>query len=143
MMDVFSLIMDDDDHGERCLGIYTTFDKCYQMLKEDIDDKYFAYYDNDEIQRFYSVYEISLDNEIAECGDFTTDGVNIEIDWDKLFKEIEDKHKLNSIETRALAIEFSKRLTALKRDENQTDYDREIFARVSSLMSTVISALTK
>ncbi len=143
MTDVFSLIMDDDNGGERCLGIYTTFDKCYQMLKEDIDDKYFTYYDNDEIQRFYSVYKISLDNEIAECGDFTTDGIKIEIDWDKLFKEIEDKHKLDSIETRALAIEFSKRLTALKRDEKQTDYDREIFAKVGSLMSTVISALTK
>ena len=142
-MYVFSLIMDDDTHGERCLGIYTTFDKCYQMLKEDIDDKYFTYYDNDEIKRFYSVYEISLDNEIAECGDFTTDGKEIEIDWDKLFKEIEDEHNLNDIETRALAIELSKRLTTLRRDENQTDDDREIFARVGNLMSVVISALAK
>lgn len=110
MMDVFSLIMDDDEGGNRCLGIYTTFDKCYQMLKEDIDDKYFTYYDNDEIKRFYSVYEISLDNEIAECGDFTTDGVNIEIDWDKLFKEIEDEHKLGDIETSELITELVSRL---------------------------------
>lgn len=143
MMDVFSLIMDDDEGGNRCLGIYTTFDKCYQMLKEDIEDKYFTYYDREDIENFYSVYEVSLDNEIAECGDFTTDGVNIEINWDKLFKEIEDKRTLENIETRALAIEFSKRLTALRRDENQTDDDKEIFARVGSLISTVISALTK
>lgn len=110
MMYVFSLIMNDDTHGERCLGIYTTFDKCYQMLKEDIDDKYFTYYDNDEIKRFYSVYEISLDNEIAECGDFTTDGKEIEIDWDKLFKEIEDEHRLNDIETSELITELIIRL---------------------------------
>jgi len=141
MMYVFSLIMDDDTHGERCLGIYTTFDKCYQMLKEDIDDKYFTYYDNDEIKRFYSVYEISLDNEIAECGDFTTDGMNIEIDWDKLFKEIEDEHKLGDIETRALAIELNKRLTELKRDENQTESNREICSKVSNLLLAIIRAL--
>lgn len=110
MMYVFSLIMNDDTHGERCLGIYTTFDKCYQMLKEDIDDKYFTYYDNDEIKIFYSVYEISLDNEIAECGDFTTDGKEIEIDWDKLFKEIEDEHRLNDIETSELITELIIRL---------------------------------
>lgn len=141
MTDVFSLIMDDDTHGERCLGIYTTFDKCYQMLKEDIDDKYFTYYDNDEIKRFYSVYEISLDNEIAECGDFTTDGVNIEIDWDKLFKEIEDEHKVNDIETRALAIELNKRLTELRRDENQTESNREIYSKVGNLLLAIIRAL--
>ena len=127
MMDVFSLIMDDDTHGERCLGIYTTFDKCYQMLKEDIDDKYFTYYDEEDIENFYSVYKVSLDNEIAECGDFTTDGKKIEIDWDKLFKEIEDEHKLGDIETRALAIELNKRLTELRRDENQTESNREIY----------------
>lgn len=143
MTDVFSLIMDDDNGGNRCLGIYTTFDKCYQMLKEDIDDKYFTYYDGEDIENFYSVYKVSLDNEIAECGDFTTDGKKIEIDWDKLFKEIEDEHKLGDIETRALAIELSKRLTALKRDEKQTDYDREIFAKASNLMSVVISALAE
>lgn len=143
MMDVFSLVMDDDNGGYRCLGIYTTFDKCYQMLKEDIDDKYFAYYDGEDIENFYRVYKISLDNEIAECGDFTTDGKEVEINWDKLFKEIGDKHKLENIETRALAIEFSKRLTALKRDENQDDYDRDIFTKVSNLMPVVISSLTK
>lgn len=141
MMDVFSLIMDDDDHGERCLGIYTTFDKCYQMLKEDIDDKYFAYYDGEDIENFYRVYKISLDNEIAECGDFTTDGKEVEINWDKLFKEIGDEHKLENIETRALAIELNKRLSELKKDENQTESNREKFSRISNLLLSAISIL--
>lgn len=110
MMDVFSLIMDDDEGGNRCLGIYTTFDKCYQMLKEDIDDKYFTCYDGEDIENFYSVYKVSLDNEIAECGDFTTDGVKIEIDWDKLFKEIEDEHKFDDFETSELMTELIIRL---------------------------------
>lgn len=110
MMDVFSLIMNDGDHGERCLGIYTTFDKCYQMLKEDIDDKYFKYFEREDIKNFYSVYEISLDNEISECGDFTTDGVNIEINWEKLFKEIEDEHKFDDFKTSELITELVSRL---------------------------------
>ena len=141
MMDVFSLIMDDDDHGERCLGIYTTFDKCYQMLKEDIDDKYFAYYDGEDIENWYSIYEISLDDEISECGDFTTGGKEIEIGWEKLFKEIEDKHRLENIETRALAIELNKRLSKLKKDENQTESNREKFSRISNLLLSAISIL--
>lgn len=141
MMDVFSLIMDDDNGGNRCLGIYTTFDKCYQMLKEDIDDKYFAYYDGEDIENFYRVYKVSLDNEITECGDFTTDGKEVEINWDKLFKEIEDEHKLDDIETRALAIELHKRLSELKKDENQTESNRDFFSRTSSFLSTVILAL--
>ena len=141
MMDVFSLIMDDDEGGNRCLGIYTTFDKCYQMLKEDIDDKYFTYYDGEDIENFYSVYKVSLDNEIAECGDFTTNGKKIEIDWDKLFKEIEDEHKLNDIETRALAIELNKRLTELRRDEKQEESNREVYSKVSNLLLAIIRAL--
>lgn len=141
MMDVFSLIMDDDDHGERCLGIYTTFDKCYQMIKEDIDDKYFKYFDREDIENFYNVYKVSLDNEIAECGDFTTDGKEVEINWDKLFKEIEDEHTLENIETRALAIELNKRLSKLKKDENQTESNRDFFSRTSSFLSTVILTL--
>lgn len=141
MMQVFSLIANDVCDGDRCIGIYTTFDKCYQMLKEDIDDKYFTYYDGEDIENFYSVYKISLDNEIAECGDFTTDGVKIEIDWDKLFKEIEDEHKLENIETRALAIELNKRLSELKKDENQTESNREVYSKVGNLLLAIIKTL--
>lgn len=110
MMQVFSLIANDVCDGDRCIGIYTTFDKCYQMLKEDIEDKCLPYYDKQEIKNFYSVYEISLDNEISECGDFTTDGVEIEIDWDKLFKEIEKEHRFDDFETSELMTELIIRL---------------------------------
>lgn len=110
MMDVFSLISNDVCDGDRCLGIYTTFDKCYQMLKDDIDDKYLPYYNKQDIKNYFSIYEISLDNEISECGDFTTDGVEIEIDWDKLFKEIEKEHKFDDFETSELMTELIIRL---------------------------------
>lgn len=110
MMDVFSLISNDICDGDRCLGIYTTFDKCYQMLKEDIDDKYLPYYDKQDIKNYFSIYEISLDNEISECGDFTTDGVEIEIDWEKLFKEIEKEHRFDDFETSELMTELIIRL---------------------------------
>lgn len=110
MMDVFSLISNDVCDGDRCLGIYTTFDKCYQMLKDDIDDKYLPYYDKQDIKNYFSIYEISLDNEISECGDFTTDGVEIEIDWDKLFKEIEKEHRFDDFETSELMTELIIRL---------------------------------
>lgn len=110
MMDVFSLIANDVCDGDRCIGIYTTFDKCYQMLKEDIEDKWFPYYDKQEVKNWYSIYEISLDDEISECGDFTTDGVKIEIDWDKLFKEIEDEHRFDDFETSELMTELIIRL---------------------------------
>lgn len=110
MMDVFSLISNDVCDGDRCLGIYTTFDKCYQMLKDDIDDKYLPYYDKQDIKNYFSIYEISLDNEISEYGHFTTDGVEIEIDWDKLFKEIEKEHKFDDFETSELMTELIIRL---------------------------------
>lgn len=141
MKQVFSLIANDVCDGDRCIGIYTTFDKCYQMLKEDIEDKWFPYYDKQEVKNWYSIYEISLDDEISECGDFTTGGKEIEIGWEKLFKEIEDKQTLENIETRALAIELNKRLSKLKHDENQTESNREKFSRISNLLLSAISIL--
>jgi hypothetical protein len=84
-MKAYSLISCSSDYF--CIGIYTSLENCYTALKSAIEDD-LEFFEKSEIETFYEIKEIVLDNEPLECYEFSTYGKNIDIDWGKIFKGV-------------------------------------------------------
>lgn len=66
------------------MGIYTSLENLYIALKDCVK-KDLEWYSKEEIQDFYEVTKVNLDSEPLECFEFSTYGLIIEIDWEKVF----------------------------------------------------------
>ena len=85
-MKVYSLISCSSDYF--CMGIYTTLDNVYTVLKDCVKLDLECGFNKEEIKNnFYEIKIVSLDAEPLECHEFSTYGKNIKIEWEKIFNE--------------------------------------------------------
>jgi len=81
-MIAYSLICCNGDYFS--VGIYTSLENLYIALKDCIkrDIKWFS---KEEVQTFYKIIKVNLDSEPLACYEFSCHGLEIEIDWEKVF----------------------------------------------------------
>ncbi len=81
-MIAYSLISCSGDYFS--VGIYTSLGNLYVALKDCIR-KDLEWYSKEDIQTFYKIIKVNLDSEPLECYEFSLYGLEIEIDWEKMF----------------------------------------------------------
>ena len=82
-MVAYSLISCSSDYFS--MGIYTSLENLYVALRTDVyQNEYFAYDTIENLKDWYEIIQVNLDNEPLSCFEFSTHGIKIEIDWDKV-----------------------------------------------------------
>lgn len=67
------------------VGIYTSLGNLYVALKDCIKED-LEWSSKKDIQTFYKIIKVHLDSEPLSCYEFSRYGLEIEIDWEKVFK---------------------------------------------------------
>lgn len=82
-MVAYSLI--DCSSGYFSIGIYTNLDNLYLALKTLFHDCLKVGFSQKEIKGFYKVKKVYLDAEPLKVHEFSRYGIDVEIDWNKIF----------------------------------------------------------